>query len=171
MLSSLPEAPARLSFRTGAALFAPLCAFFLLMNRAAYSGYFQRDDFAHMSWCAKGSWTGFLADAISPEFYPHQYRPIGHLHYYLLEKAAGLRFPVFVAFSQAYHLATAWLVWVLLRRLRFTVVPAAAAVVLFTLNMATFCIYWNPAYIFDLGCGLFCLVSLLFWMDRRWVAR
>jgi hypothetical protein len=76
---------------------------------------------------------------------------------------------VFVACSQAYHLATAWLVWALLRRLRFAAIPAAAAAVLFTPNMATFRIYWNPAYIFDLGCGLFCLISLLFWMDRRWV--
>jgi hypothetical protein len=72
VLSSLPEAPARLSFRTGAALHALLCAFFLPMNRAAYSGYFQHDDFAHLSWCTKGPWTGLLSGAISPEFYPHQ---------------------------------------------------------------------------------------------------
>lgn len=148
---------------------ASLAAVFLLINRAAYHGYFQHDDFASLSWCTKGSWTGFLTGALSPEFYPHLFRPLGHLHYHLMEKAAGLNFAAFLAAIQVYHLATAWVLWLVLRRLRFSTLAAAATVVFFTLNMATFRIFWNPAFVFDLGCTLFCLISFLFWMDRRWI--
>ena len=159
-----------LSRATGAALLAALATAFLLINRAAYHGYFQHDDFAHLSWTTKGPWTGFITGALSPRFYPHLFRPLGHLHYYLMEKAAGLNYPAFVAAIQLYHLAAAWVLWLVLRQLRFTLVPAAATVVVFTLNMAVFQIFWLPAFVFDLGCGLFCLISFLFWMRRRWVS-
>ena len=149
---------------------ALLAALFLLINKAAYHGYFQHDDFAHMSWCTKGSWTGFVTGALSPEFYPHLFRPLGHLHYHLMEKLVGLNYWPFLAAVQVYHLAAAWVLWLVLRRLRFSVAAAAAVVVFFTLNMAVFRIFWNPAFVFDLGCGLFCLISFLFWMDRRWIA-
>ncbi|MBL0157672.1 MAG: hypothetical protein IPP47_11300 [Bryobacterales bacterium] len=158
------------SRKTGAALMALLAALFLLINKASYHGYFQHDDFAHLSWCTKGAWTSFVAGALSPEFYPHLFRPLGHLHYHLMEKAVGLTYWPFLAAVQVYHLAAAWVLWMVLRRLRFGVAAAAAVVVFFTLNMAVFRIFWNPAFVFDLGCGLFCLISFLLWMDRRWMA-
>jgi hypothetical protein len=35
--------------------------------------------------------------------------------------------------------------------------------------MAVFDVYWKPMYAFDLFCATFCLLSILFWIKRRWV--
>ncbi len=153
----------------GALLFLTLAASFLLLNRAAWKSYFQHDDFAHLSWCAKGSPLGLAADAIRPAYYPGNYRPLGHLWYNLMSRAAGLRFPAYLAVIQSMHLGVVILLWLLLRELGFAPWPAGAAAVFFALNIACLQIYWQPAYIFDLGCALFCALSLLFWMRGKLV--
>lgn len=68
-----------------------------------------------MSWRTKGGWTGFITGALSPDFYPSLFRPLGHLHYYVVEKLAGLHFPAFVAANDAYHLLASWVLWQVLR--------------------------------------------------------
>jgi hypothetical protein len=35
--------------------------------------------------------------------------------------------------------------------------------------MAVFDIYWRPMYVYDLLCGTFCLLALLFWLGDRWI--
>jgi len=44
---------------------------------------------------------------------------------------------------------------------------AAASCVLFALHMALFDAVWKPMYVFDLLCGTFCLLSLIFYFQRR----
>lgn len=149
-------------------LSAAAAALFLLANRAAYRGYFQHDDFAHLSW-STGPLGGFVRDLASPLFYPNLYRPLGHLWYAAMGRTARLEFPWYVACMHALHLLAAWLVWRLLRRLELAPWPAAAGALFFLFHRALFDIYWHPAYVFDLMCGVLCLASILFYGSRRWV--
>jgi hypothetical protein len=67
------------------------------------------------------------------------------------------------------HLVNVALLWLILRRLQLPFWASAAALVFFAFHMAVFDIYWRPMYVYDLLCGTFCLLTVLFWLDDRWV--
>jgi len=150
-----------MSKRTGLICFLLLAALFLLLNRAAYKGYYTDDDFDHLSWTRNAPVTEFLKGLLTPRFQTNNFRPAGHLFYHLEERLFGFDFPKYVAAIHVLHLFNVWLLWLLIRRLGAQVLPAAAACVFFALHMGFFEAVWKPAYIFDVLCTTFCLLSFL----------
>ena len=147
----------------------PAAALFLAVNRAAYHGWFQHDDFAHLSWTSQAGWTAFVAGLLSPRFYANNFRPVGHAWYALMGRAAGLEYGWYLACMHLFHLLAAGLLWLLLRRLGTKPWAAAAGTVFFLYHWALYDIYWHPAYVFDLLCAVFSLASLLCYTARRYI--
>lgn len=152
----------------GAALFAALALLFLIANRGAYQGYFSGDDLANLSWTPQAGPRDVVEGLLKP-WYRGSGRPTGHAYYALLSHTAGLRFPWYVAVLQALHFLNVWVLWLLLRRLGLGRLAAAAGSLFFAFHMGVFDAYWRPMYIFDVLCALFCLLSLLCYVWRRWV--
>lgn len=152
-----------------AALFLALAAGFLLLNRAAYQGYFQDDELDNIGWTQFGSAAEYFKGVVTPQFFVNNFRPVGHFYFHEAALHFGLAFPKYVAVLHALHLLNVWLLWVLLRRLGAGEFAAGAACVVFGLHMALFDAFWKPAYVFDVLCGTFCLLSMVCWVERRWV--
>jgi hypothetical protein len=157
-----------MSRRTGAILFLLLAAVFLVLNQAAYRGYFQDDDINSMQWTRWGAASEYLKGTLSPVF-ENSYRAVGFYYYHAAEHAFGLDFPKYVAVIQAIHLLTVWLLWLLMRRLGSPPLAAAAACVFFAVHAALFDAVWKPMYVFDLLCGTFSVASVLLWARGRWI--
>jgi hypothetical protein len=152
-----------------AALFLALAAAFLLLNRAAYQGYFQDDDLDNLGWTQFGPAVEYLKGVATPRVFENNFRPVGHFYFREGALHLGLAFRKYVALLHGVHLLNVWLLWLLLRRMGVRELPAGAACVFFGLHMALFDAFWKPAYVFDALCGTFCLLSLLWWVERRWV--
>src|SRR5262245_17539275 len=60
-----------ISKRTGAALFLALCLVFLVVNRAAYHGYFQDDEIDNISWTGLIPLATYLKALVSPVLDPN----------------------------------------------------------------------------------------------------
>jgi len=158
-----------MSKRAGLACFLMLAALFVLVNRGAYKGFFTDDDFDHLSWTRNASVASFVQGLLSPRFQPNNFRPAGHLFYHEEESLFGFDFPKYVAALHLLHLFNVWLVWLLVRRLGARPLPAAAACVFFALHMGFFDAVWKPAYIFDVLCATFSLLSILSYARGRWI--
>ena len=163
------EDPAYLSRGKAWILFLAMCALFLISNRGAYRGYFHDDDLDTISWERYAPTAGFVQVIFSPYFQINNFRPAAAVNYQLLEKQFGLSFPPHVVLIHALHLLNIWLVWLLARRLGADIFGASAASLFFGFHMASFDIYWKPLFMFDLECATFCLLSLLFYTQRRFV--
>ncbi len=150
-------------------LFAISAFLFLIADRAAYKGYFTADEINNMAFTRWGTTGDFVLDLLSPRFYANNYRPVGHFFFRTMGHAAGLNFPPYVAFLHIVHLANIALLWLILRRFLLPFWAAVAGALFFAFNMAVFDVYWKPMYVFDLLCGTFCLLSLLLWMNDRWL--
>src|SRR5574340_1123305 len=122
----------------GALLLGAMIVLFLIANRGAYEGYFHGDDLDNLAWTRGVSLADFAAGLASPLFYTNNFRPAGHLFYFLMGRAAGLDFRWYVAVLQAVHLLNVWLLWLFLRRLRFAPLAATAGALLFAFHMAVF---------------------------------
>jgi hypothetical protein len=157
-----------MSKRTGLILFLLLAAVFLVLNRAAYRGYFQDDDINAMAWTRWNPALEYLKGALTP-VYSHSYRAVGFYYYHLTGRAFGLDFPKYVAVIQAIHLLNLWLLWLLMRRMGSPPLAAAAGCVFFALHAALLDTVWKPMYVFDLLCGTLCVASVLFWARGRWI--
>jgi len=158
----------KLSKRNGAILFLLLAAVFLVLNRAAYRGYFQDDEINSMAWTRWGTTWEYFKGTVSPVF-ENSYRAVGFYYFHAAERAFGLDFPKYVAVIQALHLLTVWLLWLLMRRLGSPVLAAAAGCVFFALHAALFDAVWKPMYVFDLMCGMFSVGSILLWVRGQWI--
>jgi hypothetical protein len=158
-----------MSKRLAALLFVILAVLFLIVNRAAYKGYFQDDEIDNLSWTRFLGATEYIKDAATPLYFTNNFRPAGHFYFYAAEKLFGLNFPPYVAVIQAIHLVNVWLLWMLARRLGSPTVAAVAACLFFAFHMALFDVFWKPMYVFDLLCAAFCLTSLLLYTHQRWV--
>jgi hypothetical protein len=158
-----------MSRRTGLILFLALAALFLIVNRPAYKGYFTDDDFEHLSWTRQSPISTFVIGLITPKFQTNNFRPMGHLFYH--EEAAffGFDFQKYLAATHVLHFLNVWLLWLLARRLGSKVFAAAAACVFFAFHPGYFEAVWKPAYIFDILCATFCLLSLLSYARGRWI--
>jgi hypothetical protein len=163
------DRPAHLSRGKGCLLFLAMCIFFLLVNRGAYRGYFHDDDLDTLSWERTVPTSAFGWPILSPYFQINNFRPAAAVNYNIVEKLFGLEFPPYIGLIHGLHLLNIWLVWVLARRFGADTFAASAACLFFGFHMASFDIYWKAAFMFDLECGTFCLLSLLFYTRRRYV--
>jgi hypothetical protein len=158
-----------MSKRTVWAFFLVLVALFLVTNRAAYKGYFADDEIDNLSWAPKMDLQDFGTELVTPKFIPDNFRPVGHFYFYALGKLFGLDFPKYVAVIHLLHLLNVVLLWMLLRKLGAARESAAIGVLFFAVHMALFDALWKPMYVFDVLCASFCLMSLIAYVERRWL--
>ena len=158
-----------MSKRNGLLLFLALAALFLIANRAAYKGYFTDDDFEHLSWTRHAAVSGFVKGLLTPAYQSNNFRPVGHFFYHEESEFFGFDFKKYLAATHVLHLFNVWLVWLLARKLGARPFAAAAGCALFALHTGFFEAVWKPAYIFDILCATFCLLSLLSYVRGRWV--
>ncbi len=158
-----------MSKRTGVLLFLLLVSFFLVINRGAYRGYFQTDEADNIGWTRLVWKIDYLKALVSPRFQPNNFRPVGHFYFREASNYFGLDFWKYVAVIHLFHILNVWLIWVLARRLRAPPSAAGAACVLFAFHMALFDDFWKPMYVFDVLCATFCLLSMVWYTQRRWV--
>ncbi len=149
-------------------LFSLLAAVFLVLNRAAYQGYFQDDDINSIAWTRWNPAFEYLKGVLTPIF-SHSYRAVGFYYFHALGRAFGMDFPMYVAALHAIHLLNLWLLWLLMRRMGSPPLAAAAGCVFFALHAALIDAVWKPMYVFDLLCGTFCVASVLLWARGRWI--
>jgi len=142
-----------------------LAAAFLGLNRGAFSGYFSADDLDNLGWTRTTAIDIFLRGLISPKYFTNHFRPVGHFLYRVLGALAELQFPWYIATIQVLHIGNAALTWKILRRLEL---PGTAAII-FLFHAAAIPAVWQPMYLFDICCTLFCLVSVVMWLDARWI--
>ena len=152
-----------------AAFLLLLAALFLVANRGGYFSFFEDDDMEALGFAAKVPIRNSLQETFSIHFGELNIRSAGYLYYQAISRLAGLRFGPFIAALHAIHLIGVFCVWLLLRKLEFTPVAAAAGTLFYTFHAATFDAYWRPMYVYDVMCGVFCLLSLLCYTHRRWV--
>lgn len=158
-----------MSRRTGLILLLALAALFLILNRPAYKGYFTDDDFENLSWTRPSPLSTFAVGLISPKFQSNNFRPLGHLFYHVEGALFGFDFHKYLAATHLLHFLNVWLLWLLARRLGSKPFAAAAACVFFAFHPGYFEAVWKPAYIFDILCATFCLLSLLSYARGRWI--
>jgi len=149
-------------------LLASLLALFLIANRGAYAGYFSDDDLDNLSWTRGARLSDFASGLVSPRYYPHNFRPAGHLYFHLMGKGAGLDYRWYIAVIHLLHFINIALVWLLLRKLDLPALAAGAGTLVFAFHMGVFDALWKPMFVFDLLCALFCLLSLISYTARRW---
>src|ERR1700693_3226094 len=133
---------------------------FLILNRAAYKGYFQDDEFDNILTTRDippSEWTSWF---LTPRLSSENFRPAGHFYFYAMNRLAGLRFPSYVTPLHILHLLNTLLLWLFLRRLGINPFAAAAGAAFFALNVSAFDVYWKPMYVFDLLCATFSLAAL-----------
>ena len=158
-----------MSKRLGLILFFCLAGLFLIVNRAAYRGWFQDDEIDNLSWARYSHPADYVKGVLSPRFERDNFRPVGHFLFYAGALGFGLDFPKYVAAIHGIHLLNVWLLWLLVRRLGTPPLASCAACAFFAFHMALFDAFWKPMYVFDLLCATCCLACLLFWMGGRWI--
>src|SRR5713226_3361680 len=158
-----------MSKRAGSALMLAALALFLVLNRAAYRGYFQDDDLDTMGWARGISIPVFLQYLLSPRLPPANFRPVGALYYHALETSFNLDFPKYVIPLHALHLLNVWLLWLLIRKLGIEPVAATAGAFFFGFHTALIDAWWMPMYVFDVLCATFSLFALLLYTCDRWI--
>ncbi|HYL77594.1 MAG TPA: hypothetical protein VEU96_25495 [Bryobacteraceae bacterium] len=146
-----------------------VAAFFLIANNGAYHGYFLDDEMDNLVNTGELLPSDFLGGLLLPRYYTNNFRPAGHLFYRLMGDTFELRFAPYITAIHVLHLLNVLLLWLILRRLSLPLLGCCAGVLLFAFHMAVFDVYWKPMYVFDLLCGTFCLLALLFWMHDGWV--
>ncbi len=142
---------------------------FVVANRGAYEGYFSDDDLDNIGWNREMQPADYVWGLITPQYYPHNFRPVGHFTFSVMSRTAGLNFRWYVLLIQFVHLVNALLVWMLGRRLSLPPLASGAGALFFVFHMGLFEAMWKPMFLFDVYCGLFCLLSMLSYVSRRWV--
>ncbi len=155
--------------RLAVALFVLLAVAFYVANHGAFRGYFQDDDLDNLSFTRELGLSQFFTPLVWPRVFENNFRPVGHLFYYVMARTAGLNYWAYIAFLQCVHLLNAALLCLLLRRLGLSFLASCAGTLFWVFHMAAFDVFWKPMYVFDLLCGSFCLLSLLAYMKDRWV--
>ncbi|MGA3041509.1 MAG: hypothetical protein ABSF54_12055 [Bryobacteraceae bacterium] len=153
----------------GLALFLAMSLMFFIANRGASRGFFQGDELDSLGWAPRMPLAAFAQDLVSPVYNARNFRPVGHLYFRIMGSAFGLDFRHYLLPLHILHLLNVWLLWLVLRNLGASPFAAGAGALFFAFHMAVFDAYWKPMYAFDLFCAAFCLLSLLLWIERRWV--
>ncbi len=153
----------------GLVLFLAVALLFFIANRRAYRGFFQGDELDSLSWTPQVPAAAFVKDLVNPVYNARNFRPVGHLYFRSMSNAFGLDFRMYLLPLHLLHLFNVWLLWMVLRSLGASPFAAGAGALFFAFHMAVFDVYWKPMYAFDLFCAAFCLLAILFWIQRRWV--
>ena len=158
-----------MSKRARWALLLVAVALFLVLNRAAYKGYFQDDDLDTMGWSWFTSTPFYLKSLVSPRLTTDNFRPVGHYYYHVMDRNFGLDFPKYLIPLHLAHLLNIWLLWMVARKLGLGVLAASAGAFFFGFHAVLFDAWWKPMYVFDVFCTTLCLASLLFYLYDRWI--
>jgi hypothetical protein len=158
-----------MSKRAGLALVLAAAALFLVLNRAAYKGYFQDDDLDTLGWTRFIRAGTYLTDLASPRWSTSNFRPAAHLYYFVMERGFGLDFPKYLIPLHALHLLNIWLLWLFARKLGLGWMAASAGAFFFGFHAVLFDAWWKPMYVFDVLCTTLCLLSLLLYAGNRWI--
>lgn len=142
---------------------------FFALNFSAYRGFFQDDELDTLSWAPSRPVSEFVQAMVKPTFDINNFRPTGHLFFFLTGKAFGMRFAPYITPIVAIHLTNVLLLYLLMRKLKIHRMSALAGAAFFALSAAAMDAYWKPMYVFDLLCATFSLASILLWILRRWV--
>jgi hypothetical protein len=137
---------------------------FVTFNKGALQSYFSDDDFANLAMFEP--WWSVIKASFSLALTPN-FRPVGAMFYKAMGSLAGFHFAAYIAILQAFHIATALLLWLFLRRLGLPPLPAALGCAFFALHMSTLPAYWKPMYIFDVLCGFWVILALLLYQRDR----
>jgi len=164
----MPDAivkPIQLTTATKIALcvfFVALAVFFLNANRGAYHSFFSDDDLDHMGNAREASAPYYLRALALPRLGGEQnFRAAAHAYYWIMVRTADLDIKKYIAGIHAIHLVNVGLVFWLALLLGAGPAAACGAALLFTFSMATFDVFWNTMYIFELLCTTFILLSLI----------
>jgi hypothetical protein len=152
------------------ALLIAVALTFLILNRAAYKGYFQDDEFDNIVTTRDISAPEWISWFLTPRLSRDNFRPAGHIYFFTMNRLAGLDFSKYIIPVQCLHLVNTLLLWLLMRRLGLGGFAACAGAAFFALNVAAFDAYWKPMYIFDVLCTTFCLGTLLLYVRGHWIA-
>ena len=158
-----------MSKRAGWLLFLAMAALFLILNRPAYKGYFQSDDFDTMGWARVLGFRDFAKGIATPQLSPVNFRPTGAFYYHVMFNTFGLDFPKYLVPLHALHLLNIWLLWLLLRKLGVNALAASGAAFFFGFHAALTDAWWKPMYVFDVLCATFLLAALLLYAYERWI--
>jgi len=158
-----------MSKRAGLALLLAAAALFLILNHAAYKGYFQDDDLDTLSWTRLTPATTYFSYLVTPRFSTRNFRPMAHLYYFVTNKWFGLDFSKYLIPLHVLHLLNIWLLWLLVRKLGVGPLAASAATFFFGFHAVLFDAWWKPMYVFDLMCATLCLACLLLYVSDRWI--
>jgi len=152
-----------------AALILAALLLFAIANRGAYRNYFQSDSIDNLALAQSLEIRDLLQPLLIPKVSLNNFRPVGALFFKGMGRGFGLWFPPYIAALQILHIVNgALLVW-LMRRLKLPLLAACAGASFFVVHMALFSVHWEPMYVFDLLCGLFCLLSLIAYVEGRWI--
>jgi hypothetical protein len=149
--------------------FLLLAAGLYIANHGAYRGYFQDDDLDNLTFTQDLSLGDFLTPMVWPRVFDNNFRPVGHLLYREMARAVGLNYTPYIVLIQVLHFVNCILLWLVLRKLDVPPLAAGAGVLFWAFHMAAFDIFWKFMYVFDLFCGLFCLLAVLAYLNDRWV--
>jgi hypothetical protein len=158
-----------MSKRAGWCLYLAAVALFLLLNRPAYKGYFQSDDFDTMGWARVLRLQDFAKWLATPQMSPVNFRPVGAFYYHVLTNSVGLDFLKYLVPLHALHLLNIWMVWLLIRKLGLGPLAATAGAFFFGFHAALIDAWWKPMFVFDLLCGTFSLAAFLLYVYDRWI--
>jgi len=151
------------------AAFVAATVLFYFATRAAYRGYFSDDDLDKSGWPTLLTNGRFIQEIVTPKLSEGNFRPVGFLYYRYMARWFKLNYPPWVAVLQAGHLINVVLLFFLLRRFGFTDFAAAAGALLYVFHGTLIYIYWQPQYIFEVLAAFFCMLSLLLYMNGRWI--
>ena len=158
-----------MSKRAGWSLYLAAVALFLLLNRPAYKGYFQSDDFDTMGWARVLRLQDFAKWLVTPQMSPVNFRPVGAFYYHVMTNSVGFDFPKYLVPLHALHLLNIWMVWLLIRKLGLGPIAASAGAFFFGFHAALTDAWWKPMFVFDLLCGTFSLAALVLYVYDRWI--
>ena len=157
----------KIAIRLG--LLAAAILIFLSLNSSAYKGYFRDDGYDNAVWTPVTSLQEYVNAFFTPRFSPVNARPAGHYLVRVLRNTYDFDFPKWVAWIHIIHLANTVLIWLLARRLGASVAACAIGGAFFLVHAAIVEAVWQPMYVFDELCALFCLLSLLLYHYQRYV--
>ena len=151
------------------AAFILASAGFVLANRAAYRAYFSDDDFDKSGWPTALSNAEFLREIVTPRMSDGLFRPIGYLYYRYMPRFFKFDYTPWVVVLQAGHLLNVLLLFFVLRRFGLADFAAASGALLYLFHAAMIYVYWQPQYIFEVLVAMFSLLTLLLYMNGRWI--
>ena len=152
-----------------AGLFSAAVLLFLYLNGSSYNGYFRDDGYDNANWTRVPSLEGYVQAFFTPLYIKNNFRPVGHYFFRVLGNTYDLDFPKWVAWIHVLHFANLILIWLLARRLGAGIAASSLGALFFLAHAAIVEAVWQPMYVFDQFCALFCIASLLLYHQRRYV--